>query len=135
MSKRTKGITLALIGGMLLEGIVFFLSGGKLSEVGSAAFAFFSGAEFAWSPFLQGLFWSMMGFFLIGVISGPKDQFPLEESQKLVKKETTKGEKNIPKTNPQETEEKGKPEERIEEEEIQKRKERLKSGRLFGNKK
>lgn len=139
MNKRTKRITLALIGTMLLEGILFFLSGGSLVEVGEAVYAFFCGEEFAWSSFLQGLFWSMAGFFLIGIISGPQDEFPKEKAEgkqevtmtlpvdmtKLVEQAE---EKEI------DTEVRNDTKTKVDAEELRRRKERLKSGRLFGNK-
>lgn len=126
MNKLTKRITLALIGTMLLEGLIFFISGGSLAEVIAAVYAFFRGEEFAWSPFLQGLFWSMTGFFLIGIISGPKDLLPPEEEpdEKEVKVELPSGK----------AAEENDTREDVDAEELRRRKERLKSGRLFGNK-
>lgn len=131
MNKRTKRITLALIGTMLLEGLIFFISGGSLTEVIAAVYAFFKGEEFAWPAFLQGLFWSVAGFFLIGIISGPKDQLPPEE---VPEKEEVKLEPTVVKPVGEKQAEEKNTKEDTDAEEIRRRKERLKSGRLFGNK-
>ncbi len=139
MNKQTQRITLALIGTMLLEGILFFISGGSLPEVIEAVYAFFSGEEFAWPPFLQGLLWSMTGFFLIGIISGPKDQLPPEEvpDKKVVKDELPVEKPKVEKAakeNDTDTKVENDTRLEVDAEEVKRRKERLKSGRLFGNK-